>query len=447
MFIFFVLLLLSASHSCPDEYKCSSGTGTLPDIHSSIGNDTHRLDLSCRGIEILDPEYFSKQDVTNFTSFHLNNNCIQTVTAELLKDLVALKHLFLQNNQIDYIHPSAFQSNEYLITLDLSGNKLQKLHPITFQKNVHLLWVNITGNPMNASAVEPALFDLSLNTIDTGSCNNTESYINYFQAIPYLRALNLKEDATFTVGNLMSYQNITDEVTSLENYMFHKLLSSGYNNSSKLRYDRIKKAILGPSNTSLMCFSDRLSAWFWYFERPSPCPGHSADIYSLLNCSVTPTETPLPHTSSTSSAPALSTTPSAGTATTGNTTNSATDTSTSNKYPQQATLGNHVTLFLIGFGVILILIIVIIISIVIYVVRLRRKRKVPEQGVRYSRVSRESYDPSCLTTYSYPLDKWRNNTENTVYDTPYAHNQMNTFRPLPSMSARGDNVRQIFAEF
>jgi hypothetical protein len=368
------------------------------------------------------------------------------VPPEVFKTFLALRYLCLQNNQINYIHPTAFQSNVHLITLDLSGNKLQELLPIIFQKSLNLLWVNITGNPLNASAVQPTLFNLSLNTIDADTCNKTENFINYFEAMPYLRELNMKESATFTVEDLTSYQNIKAEEMSLENRVFQKLLTSGYNVSDELRYDGTQKVILGPSNTSFMCFCNRLYAWFWCFERPLLCPGHSADIYSLLNCNVTPTETPLLHTSS-SSTPALSTEPSAEAATTDDTTNFATNTSTSNKYPEQETAGNNVTLYVaIGLGIFVVFIIIII-CIVVIIVRLRRKKNVTEQGIRYASVSQDGSDPSSSITYYNPNDRWGQNAESHTYATPYASNQFTTFQPLPPISTRPNDVRRIFAEY
>jgi hypothetical protein len=449
MFIVFVILPLSASQFCPDEYKCSSGTSTLPDIQSRIGNDTHVLDLSCQGTAILVSDYFSQQDVTNFTSVHLNDNCIEFVPPKVFETFVALRHLYLQNNQINDIHPSAIQSNVHLITLDLSRNKLQKFHPIIFQKSFSLSWVNITGNPLNASALEPNLFNLSLNTIDTDTCNNTENSINYFEAIPYLRELNLKENAMFTVENLTSYQNIEPKKMSLENYVFHNLLNLGYNNSSELRYDAIQKVIFGPSDTSLVCFCNRLSAWFWCFERPLQCSGHSADIYSLLNCNVTPTETPLLHTSSSSSAPALSTKPSAETSTTDDITDFATDTSTSNKYPEQETASYNINLYVaIGLGILGVIIICsVVITVVIIVVRSRRKKNAREQSVRYTSVSQGNSDPSTSITYCNPLDSRGYNAVSPIYETPYAHKEYTTFRQPLSIGTRVDHVRRRPAEY
>jgi len=446
MFVCFVLLPLSASQLCPEDYKCSSDNGTLPDTQSSFGDDTHVLDLSCKGKTILVSEDFSEQNVTNVTSVHLNDNCIQFVPPEAFKPLVSLRHLYLQNNQINKIHFSAFQSNVHLITLDLSGNKLQELPPIIFQKSSNLLWVNITGNPLNASALQPILFDLSLNTIDADTCNNTQYSVNSFEAIPYLRGLNLKENAVFTVKNLTTFENIKAEEMSLENYVFHKLLKSGYNDSSELRYDGIQKVILGPSNTSFMCFCNRLSAWFWCFERPLVCSGHSADIYSLLNCNVTPTETPLLHTSSSSSAPAPSTTPSTKAATTDDTTNFATNTSTSNISPEQETAGYNVTLYVvIGLGI-FVGIIIICAVVIFYVVRSRRKKNVTELKVNYTSMSWDNSDPSSSIRYYDPRDRRSYNGEGHTYATPFAHKQYTTFRPAPAISARADNVRRISAQ-
>jgi len=437
MFICFVLLPLSASQSCPDESKCPSGTSTLPDTQPNFGNDTHVLDLSCQRIKNLEPEIFGDKDVTNITSVHLNDNCINEVIPYVFTHLVALRHLYLQNNQISYLHPSVFQSNVFLITLDLGGNKLKKLDSIIFQKNSNLLWVNITGNPLNASATEPTLFNLSLNTIDIDNCNNAENSINYFQAIPYLRGLNLKENAVFTVKTLTSYQNTNAEEMSLEKYVLPKLLKSGYNDSAELRYDGIQKVIFGPSNTSLMCFCNRLSAWFWCFEQPLLCLGHGADIYSLLNCTVTPTV-----------APPLSTTPSVEAATTDATTdattNFATDTSTSDKYPEPKTAGYDLTLYVsLGVGISS-----VIICIAVFIaVRFCRRRNVTEQRVRYTNVSGDNSETTNSITFYNQNYRRAHNAESPTYEIPYAHKQFSTFHPPASITARADNIRRTHDEY
>lgn len=439
IFICFVLLPLSASQFCPDEYKCSSDTVTLTDTTSSFDKDTQMLDLSCKSITFLESTLFSDKYATNCTSVHLNDNCITFIDPEVFKPLLELRHLHLQNNQISYIHPSAFQSNVHLITLDLSGNKLKELNPIIFDKNRNLLWVNITGNPLKASAVHPTLFNLSLNTIDTDICSNTENPINYFQEIPYLRGLNLKEDAVFTVKNLTSYQNTKAEEDPRKNYVFHKLLTLGYNDSSELRYNRTQNVILGPSDISLMCFCNRLSAWFWCFEVSLLCPGHSADTYSLLNCYVTPTETSLFHTLSSSSAPTLSTAPSTEPGTTDDKTNLTTNTSNSNTYPEQETGGNNVILY-VGIGVVVFVIIACIIAIV---VKMRRKQEVSEHNVLYTAVEQNVFDPRSSPTYCEPFDIRTYNRESHFYDEPRLPT---TFRSQAPNSAEANNIRRMHAE-
>jgi hypothetical protein len=210
---------------------------------------------------------------------------------EVFKPLEALRHLYLQNNQIDSLHPSNFQTNKNLITLDLSGNKLMKINPNLFEKNDLLSWVNITRNPLSVSYIQPEIFSSSLNTLDIDICKipiySTDSSINSFQNIPYLKQLNLKESKVFTVQKFMSQQNMTLEEISSENNVISKFNKLGYAEQDELRYDRKQRAVFSPANASLICFCPRISAWFWCYEKTSPCENRTADVYSYLKCNAT----------------------------------------------------------------------------------------------------------------------------------------------------------------
>ena len=131
VFIYLVLVHLSASQLCPDEYRCSSGTSIPPDTTLSSGIDTRMLDLSCKLIQFLDNDYFSEKNVMYVVTVRLNDNCIKVVQPEVFKPLVALRHLYLHNNQISSLHPGSFQTNIHLITLDLSGNELFSTNTIS----------------------------------------------------------------------------------------------------------------------------------------------------------------------------------------------------------------------------------------------------------------------------------------------------------------------------
>lgn len=443
--LFVVLLRQSASQLCPDEYRCSPDS-TPPDITSTSDKDLHMLDLSCKLIQRLETELFSDKNVAHLISVHLNDNCINSVRPEVFEPFVALRHLYLQNNQINDIHPATFQRNIHLITLDLSGNKVTKLHRNIFEKNHNLSWVNITGNPVDISDVQETLRNSYLNTIDIDTCNKPQYSINYFQQIPYLRDLNKKQNVVFTVKNLKSYQNIKPEEISLDNYVFSKLIQLGYNDWTELSYDRTQKVILSPSNSSLLCFCSRLSVWFWCFEGPLPCAGHTAQVYSLLNCNVTPTEQSLFHTSPSLSAPALSTVTSAAAATTDDQTNFATNTSTASIDPESRTVDNNWILYVVAGAAFLIVIIVIIIVIICRARRLRNNN-VPERPVEYTSVSQNTYDPSSSTPHRRPDDIRWYNRRSPVYAIPHEANECSTFRPLTPISAtRSDSIRHKHAE-
>lgn len=292
LLIFAVVFLVSASESCAEMCSCSSGTVNcsntrLVRIPFNLEKDTKVLDLSYNLIEILDNEFFSEVDVAYVTSAYLNDNRIISVEPEAFWFFGALKHLYLQNNKINRLHPSTFQSNTNLITLDLSGNILTTIDPKAFEENHLLSWVNIVGNSLNVSTINPTIFSFSLNTLDIEMCKTPKYSINSFQNIKNLKNFNLNKSKIFSVELFMSYQNTELQEISSENNVFSKLSKLGFDRFSVFRYDEIHEVIFSASNSSLICFCARLSAWFWCYEDTFQCTIHISDIYSLLNCKET----------------------------------------------------------------------------------------------------------------------------------------------------------------
>ncbi|PNF37636.1 hypothetical protein B7P43_G11960 [Cryptotermes secundus] len=290
--MFAVVFLVSASEPCAEMCSCSPGTvncsnTSLVRIAFKLEEDTEVLDLSYNLIEIIDNEFFSETDVTQVRSAYLNDNSIASVEPEAFRLFGDLKHLYLQNNKINSLHPSTFQSNTNLTTLDLSGNILTTIHHKIFEENHLLSWVNIAGSSLNVSTISPTIFSFSLNTLDIEMCKTPKYSINSFQNIQIFKNFNLTESEIFSVETFISYQNTELQELSSENYVFSKLSKLGFDGFSIFRYDEIHEAIFSASNSSLICFCARLSAWFWCYEDTFQCTIHISDIYSLLNCKET----------------------------------------------------------------------------------------------------------------------------------------------------------------
>jgi hypothetical protein len=290
--IFAVVFLISASEPCAEMCSCSSGTvncsnTNLVKITFNLEEGTEVLDLSYNLIQILNNEFFSEINATYVTSIYLNDNSISFVEPEVFRWFVALKHLYLQNNEINSLHPSSFQSNTNLLTLDLSGNILTTVDSKIFERNHLLSWVDIMRNSLNISTISPTIFSFSLNTLDIEMCTNPKYSINSFQNIPIFKKFNLTESNMFSVETFMSYQNTELQKISSDNYVFSKLSKLGFGGFSKFRYDEMHEVIISPSNSSLICFCARLSAWFWCYEEAFQCTIQISDIYSLLNCKET----------------------------------------------------------------------------------------------------------------------------------------------------------------
>ncbi|XP_066291429.1 insulin-like growth factor-binding protein complex acid labile subunit [Branchiostoma lanceolatum] len=177
------------------------------------------LDLSHNQIAYLYKNMF--YGMTSLHELHLENNRIQDLEGGAFQlgfilHMSKVMWLYLNNNQIRYLRPSAFYGLPYLKTLDLSFNNIEMIHPEAFRKmlTLHNLYlqhnklakiphmavmrlkslvsVNMAGNKI--SNIGGHDFMGLMNIRDINLENNDISNITRiaFYDLPYLRSLNLR---------------------------------------------------------------------------------------------------------------------------------------------------------------------------------------------------------------------------------------------------------------
>ncbi|XP_030062448.1 leucine-rich repeat-containing protein 26 [Microcaecilia unicolor] len=120
-----IVLRCFSSFACPEICMCDSGTV-----------DCKSKDLSSVPVDV----------PRNSTSLLLGYNRITVLRESTFLKQLQLQHLELQNNDIFYIHPKAFQSLHNLSHLDLSSNHLVSLSEEMFNPVRTLTFLNLGNN-------------------------------------------------------------------------------------------------------------------------------------------------------------------------------------------------------------------------------------------------------------------------------------------------------------
>ena len=100
----------------------------------------------------------SMADLPQFTHpdkiqvLHLENNPIKTLSDKIfmLRDMINLQKVYLQNCSLEAIHQNAFQSLVLMIELDLSNNNIKTLLPGTFEGNIRIRKLWLQNNPLKS---------------------------------------------------------------------------------------------------------------------------------------------------------------------------------------------------------------------------------------------------------------------------------------------------------
>ncbi|XP_021428227.2 TLR4 interactor with leucine rich repeats [Oncorhynchus mykiss] len=251
-----------ASGFCPERCDCQQaqhilctnrGLRAVPKVHSSrvpedvlvfslggnfIGNISAfdftryghliRLNLQYNQIQTIHPKAFEK--LSKLEELYLGNNLISTIPPETLQSLAKLTTLYGNNNDIKKITPELFGNLESIVKLRLDGNAIELLHNSVFKSLTNLHYLHLESNQLS------------------------HIHRNAFSKLTKLRFLNLAQNKLTSVRNVFTFSQLRslntlllseNEIQHVGNHVFQNLkklskLSLSNNNIYHLESESLK---------------------------------------------------------------------------------------------------------------------------------------------------------------------------------------------------------------
>lgn len=161
--------------------------------------------------------------------------------------------------------------------LDLRNNALKTIASDAFQNNTLLSLVLVENNYMGLYWVSLNSLNASFNTLDIEFCKLNETSLISYQSLPRLQELKRNTSELVAVTELLS------ENTELLNVIRSKLKEVNYGFDDYVSYNATLNQITTSSSMPVLCYCDRLSAWFWCSEH-CPTPVGLIHMYETLKC-------------------------------------------------------------------------------------------------------------------------------------------------------------------
>ncbi|XP_038822720.1 TLR4 interactor with leucine rich repeats-like [Salvelinus namaycush] len=251
-----------ASGFCPERCDCQQaqhilctnrGLRAVPKVHSSrvpedvlvfslggnfIGNisafdftrygNLIRLNLQYNQIQTIHPKAFEK--LSKLEELYLGNNLISTIPPETLQSLAKLTTLYGNNNDIKKITPELFGNLESVVKLRLDGNAIELLQDSVFKSLTNLHYLHLESNQLS------------------------QIHRNAFSKLTKLRFLNLAQNKLTAVRNVFTFSQLRslntlllseNEIQHVGNHVFQNLkklskLSLSNNNIYHLESESLK---------------------------------------------------------------------------------------------------------------------------------------------------------------------------------------------------------------
>uniref|UniRef100_A0A8C7KMV1 TLR4 interactor with leucine rich repeats n=1 Tax=Oncorhynchus kisutch TaxID=8019 RepID=A0A8C7KMV1_ONCKI len=251
-----------ASGFCPERCDCqqaqhilctNGGLRAVPKVHSSrvpedvlvfslggnfIGNisafdftrygNLIRLNLQYNQIQTIHPKAFEK--LSKLEELYLGNNLISTIPPETLQSLAKLTTLYGNNNDIKKITPELFGNLESIVKLRLDGNAIELLQNSVFKSLTNLHYLHLESNQLS------------------------HIHRNAFSKLTKLRFLNLAQNKLTAVRNVFTFSQLRslntlllseNEIQHVGNHVFQNLkklskLSLSNNNIYHLESESLK---------------------------------------------------------------------------------------------------------------------------------------------------------------------------------------------------------------
>uniref|UniRef100_A0A674E908 TLR4 interactor with leucine rich repeats n=1 Tax=Salmo trutta TaxID=8032 RepID=A0A674E908_SALTR len=251
-----------ASGFCPERCDCqhaqhllctNRGLRAVPKVPSSqVPEDV--LVFSLGGNFIGNISAFDFTRYGNLIRLNLQYNQIQTIHPKAFEKLSKLEELYLGNNLISTIPPGTLQSLKKLTTLYGNNNNMKKITPELFGNLESVVRLRLDGNAIEL--LQDSVFKSLTNLHYLHLESNQLSHIhrNAFSKLIKLRFLNLAQNKQAAVRNVFTFSQLRslstlllseNEIQYVGNHVFQNLkklskLSLSNNNISRLESQALK---------------------------------------------------------------------------------------------------------------------------------------------------------------------------------------------------------------
>ncbi|CDQ95003.1 unnamed protein product [Oncorhynchus mykiss] len=187
-----------------------------------------RLNLQYNQIQTIHPKAFEK--LSKLEELYLGNNLISTIPPGTLQSLKKLTTLYGNNNNMKNITPELFGNLESVVRLRLDGNAIELLQDSVFKSLTNLHYLHLESNQLS------------------------HIHRNAFSKLIKLRFLNLAQNKQAAVRNVFTFSQLRslstlllseNEIQYVGNHVFQNLkklskLSLSNNNISRLESEALK---------------------------------------------------------------------------------------------------------------------------------------------------------------------------------------------------------------
>ncbi|XP_041759543.1 TLR4 interactor with leucine rich repeats-like [Coregonus clupeaformis] len=229
-----------ASGFCPERCDCQQaqhilctnrGLRAVPKVHSSrVPEDV--LVFSLGGNFIGNISAFDFTRYGNLIRLNLQYNQIQTIHPKAFDKLSKLEELYLGNNLISTIPPGTLQSLTKLTTLNGNNNYIKKITPELFGNLESVVKLRLDGNAIEL--LQDSVFKSLTNLHYLHLESNQLSHIhrNAFSKLTKLRFLNLAQNKLTAVLNVFTFSQLRslntlllaeNEIQLVGNHVFQNL--------------------------------------------------------------------------------------------------------------------------------------------------------------------------------------------------------------------------------
>uniref|UniRef100_A0A914WNM6 Leucine-rich repeat-containing protein let-4 n=1 Tax=Plectus sambesii TaxID=2011161 RepID=A0A914WNM6_9BILA len=156
----------------------------------ALRNFENLLALHVQYNQIASVEKLQLMNLTSLLMLRLTGNKIRSVDKNGMSNVPNLRYLYLNQNELSSIVPGIFQQFKFLEIIDMSSNNIGEIATDTFSGLEHLMQLNLEGNAIKDVASGAFSSTPLLLLMLGGNCLSSVNQ-NMFQGVPFLRQLSL----------------------------------------------------------------------------------------------------------------------------------------------------------------------------------------------------------------------------------------------------------------